>query len=93
MSNQSINQVGLVDTQTTISTVGLIKYEKKKLLGQGGFGQVYLGEYNGTNVAVKRVLVTSAESYLNEEEALKKLDHPNVIKLLYSDSDRNQDFR
>ncbi len=91
MSNQFINQVGLADPKTITTTVGLIKYETKKLLGEGGFGSVYLGEYNSTKVAVKRVLVTSTESYLNEEEALEKLDHPNVIKLLYFFSD--QDFR
>lgn len=82
------------DPKATSITVGLVKYDKTKLLGWGGIGSVYLGEYNGIKVAVKRVLmVTTAESYVNEEEALNKLDHPNVIKLLYSESDHNQDFR
>lgn len=92
MSSQFINQVGLTDDlKATISTVGLIKYDKNDLLGEGTFGKVFLGDYNGLKVAVKRVQVTRDKSYLTEEEALKKLDHPNVIKLLYCESD--PDFR
>jgi len=75
----------------TLTTIGLIEYDREKLLGQGTFGKVYLGEYDGIKVAVKRVLFNRSESYLTEEEALKKFDHPNVIKLLHCESDL--DFR
>ncbi len=73
------------------SATGLLNYDKNELLGEGGYGKVYLGVFNGTKVAVKRVEVTSDQSYLTEEKALQKLNHPNVIKLIYSESD--PDFR
>lgn len=75
----------------TLTTIGLIEYDREKLLGQGTFGKVYHGEYAGIEVAVKKVLIYRSKSFLTEEEALKKIDHPNVIKLFHCESDL--DFR
>jgi serine/threonine protein kinase len=41
-------------------------------------------------VAVKRIQIENVENN-KEEEALKKLDHPNVVKLYHVESD--SDFR
>ena len=56
-------------------------------LGEGGYGSVFLGKFNGKEVAVKKV--ERFKVVENEELALKQLDHPNIIKLLHSESDKD----
>ncbi|KAK4014990.1 hypothetical protein OUZ56_027504 [Daphnia magna] len=56
-------------------------------LGVGSYGHVLKGKYKGRPVAVKRVLLDNYSQ--NEEEAMLKLDHPNIIKLLHCESDNN----
>ncbi|KAK4045554.1 hypothetical protein OUZ56_033178 [Daphnia magna] len=63
--------------------------DREAFLGQGGFGHVLKGKYGGREVAVKRVELRFVNE--KEEEALRALDHPNVVKLLHCDS--NDDFR
>ncbi|XP_046634043.1 serine/threonine-protein kinase/endoribonuclease IRE1-like [Daphnia pulicaria] len=72
-----------------------------KLLGKGAFGIVYEGKWNGVKVAIKRIdkteFLASDGSITNattagqrsEEEVMKKLDHPNVLKLLHVEIDKN----
>ncbi|XP_046645970.1 serine/threonine-protein kinase/endoribonuclease IRE1-like isoform X2 [Daphnia pulicaria] len=69
----------------------LIKIDKKQILGQGGYGIVYKGLWGEEAVAVKRIQSANTESNEKEEEALKSLNHPNVIKLL--DVEVDKDFR
>ncbi len=69
----------------------LIKIDKKQILGQGGYGIVYKGLRGKEAVAVKRIQSANTESNEKEEEALKSLNHPNVIKLL--DVEIDKDFR
>jgi hypothetical protein len=54
-------------------------------LGEGGFGLVFLGRFNGRQVAVKKVEMHKVNN--NEEKVLTQLSHPNVVKLLHSESD------
>ncbi|XP_045028597.1 serine/threonine-protein kinase/endoribonuclease IRE1-like [Daphnia magna] len=63
--------------------------DRNAVLGRGGFGHVLKGKYGGREVAVKRVELRFVNE--KEEEALRALDHPNVVKLLHCDS--NDDFR
>jgi serine/threonine-protein kinase/endoribonuclease IRE1 len=63
-----------------------IKVDVNKILGSGGYGEVFLGEWNKNQVAVKRIPLYKVESNQREEEALQKLDHPNVIKLFHAES-------
>jgi serine/threonine protein kinase len=67
----------------------LIKYEKVPL-GEGGFGTVFPGTFNGRQVAVKRVALHRVNKD-NEEKTLQQLNHPNVIKLFHSES--NDEFK
>ncbi len=53
-------------------------------LGEGAYCSVFLGKFNGCQVAVKRVELHKVND--NEEKVLKQLDHPNVIKLFHSES-------
>jgi serine/threonine protein kinase len=68
------------------SNLKQIKVNLKKELGSGGHGIVFQGEWNNIQVAVKQILSSKVESNKREEEALQKLNHPNVIKLFYVES-------
>ncbi|EFX65544.1 hypothetical protein DAPPUDRAFT_117153 [Daphnia pulex] len=58
-----------------------------RVLGKGGYATVFEGVWgvNRRPVAVKRVFL-HAEGTRQEEEALRKLDHPNVVKLFHAES-------
>lgn len=57
-----------------------------KPLGRGTFGVVWLGDYKGTPVAVKKLMgleKEDAEKYIGREiDALTQLAHPNIVQLL-----------
>lgn len=65
-------------------------YNIIKLLGKGGFGEVYLTQHNQTGnfVALKVMLPAVAandwavQMFMRETENTKVLRHPNVVKLL-----------
>lgn len=65
-------------------------YEIIKLLGKGGFGEVYLAQHNqsGKRVALKMMLPAVVQSdravqmFLRETENTKALQHPNVVQLM-----------
>ena len=67
----------------------MVSFDRKKILGKG----VFEGNWNGQQVAVKRINLADQETNRigeqSPEEVLKNLDHRNVIKLLhvYSDDD------
>ncbi|KZS11442.1 Uncharacterized protein APZ42_024210 [Daphnia magna] len=63
-------------------------YDGSVPLGQGGQGSVFPGEFEGREVAVKRVSMFRLRNN-NEEEALKQLNHPNIVKLFHSAEDAN----
>ncbi|GLT45494.1 hypothetical protein SLA2020_193230 [Shorea laevis] len=53
-------------------------------IGLGSYGEVYRGEWHGTEVAVKRFLDQhisgeSLEEFRSEVQIMKKLRHPNVV--------------
>jgi|LakMenEpi03Aug12_release.lakeMendotaPanAssembly.Ray.scaffolds.fasta_scaffold885052_1 serine/threonine protein kinase len=62
-------------------------FDHRKVLGEGDYGTVFEGKWRGIPVAVKRVPHQCLNSG-NERElkALQSLNHPNVIKLLHSES-------
>ncbi|KAI9557760.1 hypothetical protein GHT06_014508 [Daphnia sinensis] len=66
-----------------------IWFDRDVLLGQGYFGTVFKGKFGGREVAVKRVEVHRVKE--REEDAMMKLGHPNIVKLLHCESDK--DFR
>ncbi len=63
-------------------------YHLTRLLGQGGFATVYLGEhlYLKTQAAVKllqvRIDSQDLQSFLKEAQIIAKLDHPHIIRVL-----------
>ncbi|KAJ4711293.1 Protein kinase [Melia azedarach] len=72
------------------------KFSEKNLIGQGGFGDVYIGYINsctmtaakrkdGLAVAVKRLRrkgLQGHDEWQNELRFLSRLNHPNVVKLI-----------
>lgn len=54
-----------------------------KLLGEGGYGKVYLGTYLGQTVAIKEYGLKRKESiklnFLREVKVLSELRHPNIL--------------
>ena len=64
-------------------------YIKKKILGRGSFGVVYLVKqrYLSRYFAMKVIKKSSAkakeeeENLMNEVDILRKLDHPNIVKI------------
>ena len=72
---------------STAPIITEIKFDNKEILGLGGYGQVFKGEWNNRQVAVKRINLSKVVGHKQEEEiTLKKLDHSNVIKLLHVES-------
>ncbi|XP_046637726.1 serine/threonine-protein kinase/endoribonuclease IRE1-like [Daphnia pulicaria] len=62
-----------------------IQIDDQVPLGEGEYGSVFLGKFDGRQVAVKKVELRKVND--NDEKVLKLLDHPNVIKFLHSESD------
>jgi len=73
-----------------MTEVRKITYDRTRLLGKGGYGAVFVGTFNGKEVAVKRIEHHNRCDD-KEEKALRMFDHPNVIKLF--ETEDNEDFR
>ncbi|KAK4011301.1 hypothetical protein OUZ56_020417 [Daphnia magna] len=64
-----------------------IFFDRDALLGLGGFGLVFKGKFGGREVAVKRVELRHVDK--REEDAMLKLEHPNIVKLLHYEKDND----
>lgn len=79
---------GPITTIDTWPTTVKITMDKTKKIGEGRYGRVFHGKFNGKPVAVKRVEIPDKD---REKQALLRLKHRNVVKLLYTENDI--DFR
>lgn len=63
-------------------------YRLIRLLGQGGFADVYLGEHLhlGTHAAIKvlhtRLAPDDLEGFRNEARTIARLEHPHIVRVL-----------
>src|SRR5690349_16509305 len=79
-----------MESESTHSGVGrqVGNYCLLRLLGRGGFADVYLGEhiYLKTQAAIKilrvRIFDVGMENVLNEARTIARLEHPNIIRIL-----------
>jgi serine/threonine protein kinase len=72
-----------------------------QMIGGGGMGYVYLGTdiLTGETVAIKQLRVemrgsmsAMVERFLREGEALRKLNHPNIVKVLATSDEGEQHY-
>ena len=64
-------------------------WDVKNKLGSGAFGHVFLGRLESDPVAVKRIEHADRGDEKEENKALIKLSHPNIVRLLYTKEDDN----
>jgi DNA-binding NarL/FixJ family response regulator/predicted Ser/Thr protein kinase len=85
------------DSQRTISQ----RYEIDRFIGSGAVGRVYLGRdrQSGEAVAIKELMSDwvarapdSVERFRREGEALRKLNHPNIVKVLATLDEGDQHY-
>ncbi|HLG63406.1 MAG TPA: serine/threonine-protein kinase [Ktedonosporobacter sp.] len=73
-------------------------YRLIRLLGQGGFAQVYLGEHLrlGTQAAIKLLAThlssNDAEKFLAEARTIARLEHPHIVRILDFDVENDIPF-
>ncbi len=77
------------------------RYKLDRLIGGGGMGDVFMGKdiLTGEPVAIKqlRLELTSnmpqmVERFLREGEALRRLNHPNIVKVLATVDEGSQHY-
>lgn len=66
--------------------ISLYEVQFRKRIGQGAAGTTYLAKWSGLDVAVKVASITEMglDGWRKEVQALQKLHHPNIIRLLGS---------
>ncbi|XP_057371838.1 uncharacterized protein LOC130692784 isoform X2 [Daphnia carinata] len=91
---------------TQLLSIALVKFkdvlplriDENKIYGQGAYGIVYAGRYDGKPVAVKRL---SRDVYVSEStkremkrevKGHSQMDHENVLKLLHIDEEKHSSF-
>ncbi len=73
-------------------------YRLIRLLGRGGFAQVYLGEHLrlGTQAAIKVLALHLAdedvERFLTEARTIARLEHPHIVRILDFDVEQEMPF-
>ncbi|XP_035268465.1 megakaryocyte-associated tyrosine-protein kinase [Anguilla anguilla] len=78
---------GTKSAEVELSKAGWLLDIKKLTLGEsigeGEFGEVYMGEYMGQKVAVKNIKCdVTAQAFLAETAVMTKLQHRNLVQLL-----------
>ncbi|TCD63709.1 hypothetical protein EIP91_005080 [Steccherinum ochraceum] len=66
-----------------------VEFDQRDLIGQGSFGRIFKGEWNGAVVAIKQMYVEDArelsskdrKAMLKEVKTWSRLQHPNVLSL------------
>src|SRR5689334_4395358 len=73
-------------------------YLLTRLLGEGGFAEVYLGEHIhlGTEAAIKvliaRLTSDEIEQFRNEARTIARLKHPHIVRVLDFGVDKGTPF-
>src|SRR5512147_2591731 len=79
----------------------LCRYQIGQLIGSGGMGNVFIGTdvLTGETVAIKQLRVEArgnmpqlVERFKREGEALRRLNHPNIVKVLATSDEGDQHF-
>ncbi len=83
--------ISLAITKQSISSQldKIMELDCEKILGEGGYAIVFEDVWDEKPVAVKRIPTNKVASNEREEDALRMLNHQNVIKLFHVESDKN----
>lgn len=95
MENKSLNlKHRLIGNESFAFSItkGKIQFDRSEKLGVGGCGTVFLGTFNKTPVAVKRVEKVRARNNIAADSLLYNLDHTNVIKLFHAEHDEDFEY-
>lgn len=70
-----------------VRTFPASQLEFGKLIGEGGFADVYKGKLDGRDVAIKKFKLSflndhELEDFYNEAKILFKANHPSIVRLL-----------
>lgn len=80
--NQSLRQI-LRERTVPIRLMESRSVRFLRKIGVGGYGEVYLAEWEGIEVAVKRFVSERPEkNFLKEIEVISRLDHPNILAFI-----------
>ena len=69
---------------------GNLQFDRRNILGTGGYGHVFRGIFNGEKVAVKRMeLIKFLDNNreLENNQKLSRLDHPNIVQFKHYEQD------
>jgi serine/threonine protein kinase len=97
----TINLIGQGQPQMNEPRVIAGRYRLERLIGQGGIGQVFYGTDLQTDepVAIKALRPNVIEQnpnllerFLREGEALKELNHPNIVKMLAAIEENDEHY-
>ncbi|XP_058072795.1 cysteine-rich receptor-like protein kinase 10 isoform X2 [Magnolia sinica] len=92
MDDDQVSELPIINLATIQAATDNFSDENK--LGEGGFGPVYKGKLSdGKEIAVKRLSRSSRqglEEFKNEVTLIAKLQHRNLVRLLYCCMDRGE---
>lgn len=67
-----------------------ISFDRRDILGHGGYGVVFKGNIDRAEVAIKRIeLARLTPTTFREMNHQREMDHPNIVKLLHVEKDEN----
>lgn len=87
--NDGSNGQSGVQATPDIPTIKIVN-GTHKMIGEGSFSKVFEYNFNGEQVAVKRIQIPDLNADLDREPyAMNKLNHPNVLTLIDEQEDEN----
>lgn len=83
----TVDRSELAALTSEFEKIDVSKLKLGKRIGKGSFGEVYLGHYLGTEVAVKKILANKitpefTQEFAREASLMRDLRHPNVVQFI-----------
>lgn len=76
-----------------ITNIPFFDLQIKSKLGEGSFGEVYRGTWNGADVALKKLKNTELfDEFQREAIKLNSLNHPNIVRFLGVSKSENESY-
>ena len=75
-----------------------IKKEEEKQIGKGGMGELYLGEWQGKQIAIKKIKLdyiknnVLSNKFINEINIIASMRHPNILLYMGVTIDNNNNY-